>query len=525
MTKFLGKEFYVDSSSKFVDKVEFDSSTYFNSLASYDPNNIPILQNPAEIVYRGYVDSSVADIYTILNKLVPEQPDDLSTKNLSNPGYYSARIESNGTQVSNITDDNTPISTVSDFLKEIDTNLIAYINGSSDGSIHVIDSDMSGFSNQSLTITDDVDAYAGQSGKENFYRILDAQILSDTSLDASTLQQTYNLQYPDSGNETGTVNFYIDDPTNPSISQQSLDSSVATITRYISGVPSYADGDSIGISYRVDNAIGKFYHSTTLGNANLNAGDSVNSGLPGTPPSEGDNVSFSSQTLTFGNNEYYENGNISINITPYNSKGSYTSGDGTLAISGRIDTVSNENDRVLSGYGDYPTSGYGGTFDSSVSLKTVPYDSELQKLNGLYRWPTGDYSGWRDGPNYNTGLDASTRWVTFSTTITDVTGFNIQFNNTTNFTANDSEVTANIKIFANVDGGSPTNGWIDCNEPYDGVDSDVTDDGEGAMEVNNSSATYKSCTFGSTLKSGTLYVRVGLEQGSSLLFEDVTITT
>lgn len=467
---------------------------------------------------------SISELDKIIALLTPTTPDKLSNKNLSNPGYYSANIESSFISASNITDDNTPTSTVNSFLKELQTNLIAYINGNSDGSIYITDTDMSGTSNNSLSITNDQDAYSGDSQREGFYRVLSATISSNNILDASTQQYNYNLQYPDSNNETDTVSFYIDDPTSPSISNENLDASVNNISRYISGVPSYEVDNSIGISYSVDNAIGKFYHPTTLGEANLNAGDSLSSGLPGTAPSEGDNITFTGEVLSFEDNQYYENGNIEVTITPYRSNGAYSSGNTILSIPGRIDTVSDESDRVTSGdNSDFPTSGYGNIYDSTVSLKVSSYIAELQKLNNLYQWPESDYSVWEGGPDYSTGLGTSTRWVTFSTTISNLTGFDIQFNNTNNFTADSQEVTQNIKIYANVDGAEPTNGWIDCNAPYPGT-GNPTDDGDAGMKVLNSSATFKSITFGSTTKIGTLYVRIGLEPGSTLSFEDIIIS-
>ncbi|MFW6377178.1 MAG: hypothetical protein ACOCZ5_00895 [bacterium] len=494
----------IDALYEKVGVYDYDSSNFINQ--SYDHTK------------------SISELDKILALLTPAPPDSLSEKTLSNPGYYSANVESTFDTVSNITDDNTPTSSVSNFLKETEIYLNSVIDGELDGSIFITDSDMDGQSNESLAITNDEDAYSGDSQREGFYRVLGALISAEPALDASVNQHTYNLQYPDSGNETGTVSFYVDDPTTPSISDASI-TNYNTSLRYISGVPSYADGDTLDASFNVVDAVGKFYNPTTLATLDLNVGDSRDTGLPGTAPSEGDTVSFDSETLTFGNNEYAEHNSIELSIIPYNSKGSYSAGEETLNIPGRIDTVSDESDRVLSGLGEFPDDAdFGDPFDSSVSLKSGDYNAELQKLNGLYQWPSGDYSSWESGPDYTSGLGSDTRWVTIPFTISDKTGFNIQFNNTSNFTADENNITQDIKIYANVVGSKPTNGWIDCNEPYDGSDSDVTDDGEGAMEVGNSTATYKSCTFGSTLKSGTIYIRIGLEPDSTLSFSDIDVT-
>lgn len=491
-------------------------TTLYNKVGVYDYDSSEfITQSDSHTL-------AISELDRVLALLAPAPPDALSTKNLSNPGYYSAKAETSGTVRSNITDDTTPTSIATDFYKEVNTMLIGYVAGSVDGSIYVTSSDMQGISDGALTITADEDPYSGDTQKEGFYKQLSAFITTSSVLSAATTAYTYNMQYPDSGNETGQISFYVDAPLTPNITSENIEASVGTITRYISGVPSYATDNSINIGYDVNNAVGKFYNLSTIGNANMNAGDSANSGLPGEPYADGATVNVTGQKLTFGNNEYYENGNISVQITPYNSKTAVSGSSVSLAIPGRIDTVSNESSRLLSGSGTYPSSGYGGSFDSTISLKSGVYTNELQKLNNLYRYPTGDYSGWRSGPDYSTGVDSGRRWVTFSTSISSATSFTIQVSGAQNFTANAQQVTQDVSIYANVDGATPTNGWVDCNKPYDGV-SNPTDDGDGAMKVGDSTSTYKSCTFGTAAKTGTLYVRIGLDYGSNERFVSVTI--
>ena len=517
----LGPQFNWQSGLLYVDVSGGASDPSLNQLwalfgGTYDSSNF--------IDPNGTVTGNISELDRILALLTPPPPSSLSAINLSNPGYYSARMESTGTLVSGtITDDSTPTSTGSGyFLKEEDVELIALVSGTPDGSILVTSADMTGVSDQSLTITDDRDAYEGQVGKEGFWRELSASITTDSAFGASTSPYTYNLQYPDSGNETGTVTFYVDEPQTPSISSDSVDS-YPTITRYVSGVPSYDVGDTLEISYSVDGGVGKFYHATTIGNVNLNAGDSVNSGLPGAPYLEGANVDVSAQILTFATGQYYEINNINISITPYNSKGSYVSGLITLDVSGRIDTTSDESDRVLSDAGLYPTSGYGGAYDSTQSLKTGVYVNELQKLNNLYRWPTGDYTPWQSGPDYSSGIGTATRWVTFSTTVTNATSFTLQFQNVSGFSADGQQITQDVSILARVDGSIPTAGWVNCNGPYPGV-GNPTNDGDSAMVAGSSDADTKVVTFGTAPKTGTLYVRVGISNIGSLRFRTVTIT-
>lgn len=512
----LGPQFNWQSGLLYVDVSGGGSDASLNQLwaivgGEYDSS---VFINPNDSVTQ-----NISELDRIIGLLAPAPPGNLSTKSLSNPGYYSARAETTGTLISNITDNTTPLSIVTDFFKEIGIQLVGFVDGILDGSILVTSSNMAGSSDGGLTITIDEDTYAGESGKEGFWRQLTASIVTQTPFDASTSSRTYNIQYPDGSNETGNVTFYVDTPTDPSINSQNVDV-YPSITKYVSGVPSYDTIDSITISYDVTNAIGKFYNSTTLGNANLNVGNSISAGLPGAPYTEGQSVSITNQSLTFGSGQYLESG-ISVSLTPYNSLGSYGSGANTLSVLGRIDTVSDESDRVTSGSGLFPTTGYGGTYDSAENLVGL-YTDELQKLNNLYQFPTGDYSGWESGPDY-TSPGTDTRWVTFETTVSNATSFTLTFSGASGFVADGQQITADVSILAKVDGASPTTGWVNCNLPYPGVGNPTNND-DGAMVVASSSASVKQCTFGTAPKTGTLTVRVGISPSGSPQFVTTIIS-
>ncbi len=467
------------------------------------------------------VTENISELDRIVSLLAPVSPGNLSTITLNNPGYYSARVETSGTLVSEITDNTTPLSTAIDFLKEIGVQLVSFIDGTLDGSILVTSSNMAGSFNNGLTITIDEDAYDGEAGKEGFWRQLTATIVTQTIFDVSTSLRTYNLQYPDVTNETGNVSFYVDAPTAPSITAHTVDV-YPSISKYVSGVPSYDTTDSITISYNVNSAVGKFYNQSTIGTANLNAGDDISAGLPGAPYTEGTDISVGTQVLTFDSSQYYESG-LSVSITPYNSLSTYNPGIQALSVLGRIDTVSDESDRVTSGgLALFPISGYGGVYDSSISLESGPYSAELQKLNNLYQFPTGNYTGWSGGPNYSS-LDASTRWVTFETSVTNATSFTLVFSGASGFSANPQQITTDVSILAKVDGALATTGWVNCNLPYPGVGNPTNND-DGAMVVASSNATTKVCTFGTLPKTGILTVRVGISPSGSPQFVTTNIS-
>jgi hypothetical protein len=465
---------------------------------------------------------NISELDKILGLLAPAKPGELSTKSLSNPGTYSARLESDGTLTSNITTDTTPTSVASNFYKIEDVSITAYINEVSSGSIYVTSADMTGYSDESLTISNDSDPYDGQSGKEGFWRQLSATITTAVALDASTESYTYGLKYPNSTNEATPAEFYVDNPKSPSISSQQIDVYPLSITRYISGVPSYAVGDEVELSYTVVDPVSKFYHKDYIGYSYLNAGDAVYAGLPGAPYSEGDNVNVSAQVHTFADNQYEESGSIKISIDPYNSRIRYTSGKGDASVLGRIDTVSDESDRVLSGSGLYPSS-FGGIYDSSIDLTTGDYVNELQLLNGYYAWPDGDYTGWESGPDYSS-LSSGTRWVTFQAdvSLSNHTSFTLNIWGD-NFSANSSQITQDVSILARVVGSSPTAGWVNCNYPYDGV-SNPTNDGDAAMVVTQSDEDTKRVTFGTSAKTGALYIRIGISDTGTPHFRSITVT-
>ena len=211
--------------------------------------------------------------------------------------------------------------------------------------------------------------------------------------------------------------------------------------------------------------------------------------------------------------------NISVTITGYNSAGGTASANATNNI--RVDTVGAET-RLLSGTGTFPASGYGGAFNSQTDVLTG--NRELQYLNGRYQYPPAvNYSGLTPaGPNYS-ALASDTnsmRWYTISLgTVTAVTSVTFTINGAVNFGA--TALVSGIELTIRVDGGTPTTGWVDGNVAYPGV-GNPTANGDAALVVGSSTATSKLVTFGAAVKTGTVYVRIGIPSGSNKTFTGIS---
>ena len=185
----------------------------------------------------------------------------------------------------------------------------------------------------------------------------------------------------------------------------------------------------------------------------------------------------------------------------------------------RVDTVSIETTRKTSGSGQYPISSYGGTFDSTQSLKTY-YTEEMQLKNGIYQIPNGVYTFYSGGPDYSTGMGTLNRWVTFNMgSVSGKSTFDFTIGGALNFGG--SQVTSGLYFYIKCEG---VTGWIDGNASYPGSGS-PTNDGDPAMVFANSSATVKRVTFGAIPRSGTVYVRIGFPYNSNKTFTTMSMST
>ena len=464
------------------------------------------------------------DVSIVVGKLLPTIPPNLSTKTLSYPSLYIALTQGTGVSRSNVTYLTQPIATitpsVSPFGVSFSDGATGILSASTDGTLNgsfVLYTGATG-SNGALTVLTNIDPYSGTSGKEGFYYSIAATVQAATPYTPSNTFHYYGIVHSKTGTANSGTGFYVDNPITPSITTISYTMPGST-SRYISGVPSLATGQVITASYTVLSAVSYYYNPTKLAVITSNSiQSSVSSLLPYIVPSIWDSVSYTAQTMTIKTAAYDET--FDFTITPYNSR-DIAGTPSTQATTVRVDTVSDETIRKTSSTGQYPTTGYGSTYDSTKNIGTdVGYTQELQMINGSFQYPPSvDYSTYGSptiGPNY-TGL-SGTRWATFYLlTLNNNKNVQITFNTTSGSWGSNPIVTG-IQIYAKVSG---VTGWLDCNATYPG--GNPINDGDPAMVNDGSStATSKKLTFGSTATSGPLYLRVGLPFGSNITWKTVT---
>ena len=361
------------------------------------------------------------------------------------------------------------------------------------------------------------DPYVGVSGKAGFWTgITDFSLAGNLSTQtASSTQKVMSLYYP-SNDSPKTFSFYVDSPLTPSIT--SITASIPTMSTYISGVPTLATGQSItSVGFTIPNVSSYFWAPTYVWSIAAGLVNAATGDPDSTPTSYGATGSVTSKTLTVRSGQFSDL-SFSFTVTPRNSTS--TSGTtGTLTSTAhRVDTVSNESGRLTSGgAGSYPGTGYGASYDSSQSL-VGSYTGELQLRNGIYVYPTVNYTA-VGGPNYSSA--SGTRWATFNIgTFTSNSAFTLNFIGSSGIST--STNVSNLLVEIKIDGASY---WVDGDLAYSGVGNPgSSSDGVGAVVVASSSATARRITFGTATYTGNIIVRIGFT-GTGLQFTSITATS
>jgi len=467
------------------------------------------------------VTDAIDELNEVLAKLAPAKPANLSTFSLSLQSSYSATESSTGTNRNNVTSDNTPrTNNVTTFWDGESGTLTSEVDGSVTGTITLTSGDDTGI-NGDLEITAD-SGYPASGNGANFWQALTAYINRGSAL--SLGEHTMQMKHSTTG-DTSLLTFYVDNPTTTTISGTSFNVTNST-TSYVSGVPTLSSGTTFTVDFTVNDAIKQFYNTTkiaAISGSNI-LSSTVNHQITGIQTANSA-VSVTGKTLTVGSNKYDET--PSVTFTGYNSEDGGGTSSNLSLTNVRVDTVStNESSkRKLSGSGQYPTTGYGGTYDSTQALNSGAYVNEMQFINGQFKYPSStNYSSLvpTAGPNYTSGMGTGTRWWCYehSTSLAAISAFTLTINGSSGFSGTE---TSGVEIYARVDGASGTSGWIDCNSSYPGSGS-PTNDGDPAMVFGSSTATSKRVTFGTAAKTGTLYIRIGFPSGSTKYFSSVSIS-
>jgi hypothetical protein len=493
------------------------------------------------------INYAVDQIDTILALLAPAKPPRLDASSWISPGYSSAVasgdwVNISGTTISKVIFNNSlpqfrvtggTSGTFSGFWNGLLGDITFYVNGTSNGtktltttSVNASTANTGTYLGLTLNVND---YYVNQTGKLGFWSAIAASGKTQNSLSNNVFtSQTYTLTH----SETGSISesFYVDTTYTPTISNISL-TTPPSITRYVSGVPSLAVGDSFVYSYRVNSAVSKFYTTGTFakmdGSTWTTNSTSYASGSLSPKPFSGQSVTLTSQSLAATTSKYSE----SPSITFYGYNAINGVGNSTSSLTGyRIDTVSNENRLRNAADGENPTfypSVFGSTYTTTQKIvgniepgSNSSYNYELQLLNGSYQVPTGDYSSY-GGFDYSVP-GSQTRFVLLTgSPLSSVNSVTILFNGTGGtWTAAANGVTSGLYLNVKVGG----TGWIDGNAAYPGSGSPSANGDPAMVASPASSAASKQITFGSTARSGTIYVRIGLPAGSDKKFTGITIS-
>ncbi|MFW6219491.1 MAG: hypothetical protein ACOC33_01355 [bacterium] len=455
---------------------------------------------------------------TILDKLIPAPPSSITTKSLSLFNKYTALETDLEVTRTEVTDDTTPLIQLTPYVSgngflEIEGDLLsALVNGNNIGNVLLDNTDNSGTYGD--LIVSEYDFYSGVTGQQGFWQALLTQIDVSSGLTGKTNTARFAMG-PD---ESNIYTFYVDDPISVSLTGNSL-TTTETPTN-ISGVPVLVNNDVVTASFTVVDAIRRFYNSTRIARAQSSYTNDLNAPLPLTT-NYGD-LFNASINLTIENNRFIDN--LPITIIGYNSKGNTTSTNITNNI--RVDSVSDESDRFTAGTGEFPSSGFGGTFDSSFDLSTSG-NRELQLANGRFQYPSGDYTNLYpiSGSDY-TNLDGDLvdsdeyRWAMYVLpSQTDIQQVNVTLTQYGTWTLNAQNEIQDFKMYVKVGSGV----WVDGNLAKG---ASILNDGDGGLIVSLATQTFRPVQVTNAgLTSGDVYIRFGLQKNSSMQFDqNITIT-
>lgn len=455
------------------------------------------------------VEQALDNHENIINGLIPNPPEGVGGRDLVMAGLYQAKEAGSGS-VHECTNDVTPDGLMDAAYDASTGTLSAEVDSAVDGSKVLTTGDDSGVYD-SLVIENERDPNEGGVGA-GIFKVLDGIVRAKASL--SYGQHTYRLIHSITG-ASALLSFYVDNPGTSVISNIQI-ILPANATKYVSGVPSLKFNDNINANLTISNAVGKHYNQIRV--ARLWSDETTEDVVepPVTPPAENGDINVTG-VIAISDGVYIENITIkSLGINSADIEG--TQLDTVSNV--RADDVSDELGRLTAGSGDYPTTGYGGVFISSNSLKTV-YTEELQMLNGLYQIPTGNYGSVQPTPgeNYNNGMGGLPRRCipkNCEFTLNNAVGFTIEINDPDGFDAiEQTSLYLQVKV-------AGVTGWLDANKGTGFVENPIND-GDPCLSLFNSSPTEKRVSFGDVPVSGICYVRIGVPYNDSKKFSGLTI--
>lgn len=454
-------------------------------------------------------------IEVILGKLAPSKPLYLSQATFSLTGStYTAYMQGTSTSYT-IQATQRPTGYVTGFYDGDNGILSGFVNGVATGSQTLTTGvDTGRFSG--LTVYADWDFWTGVQGKAGFWSSLSASVGPSGINYVPSGRFTLQLQHSTAGS-TAILTGYSDVPSTSLSFSNTFASTGAVSLRWVDGVPCLANGDKINAGFTGANAVTAFY-ANPIGQLTTTSTicNAVNLNTPAGNPTPVSGQSLALSGALTVNNGVFSSG-VQVNYALYNSIG--TSSSASLSTSFRVDTTSSlQSQRRTAGSGQFPAAGYGSGYDVA---NTFAGNEELQMVNNVIGYPQkvnyGSYTP--AGPNYTnipSGSNSGYRWAFFNFGTMTAQNIQIHINGSSNFGA--SQVVAGIQLYAKVSGQI---GWIDCNQVYPNV-GDPSVDGAPALVLSSGTATDKLVTFGTPVRTGPVYIRLGLPSGSNKTFGTIT---
>lgn len=504
------------------------------------------------------------DVTTFINEYVNSMPSNIPSNilEIQNQNGFSARWYDDGSIEPNVfTDQELPVIETSKPMKSFDNGEISGYSDFVSPGTDVFTSAHSVVPTVHPPATNDTindaglslyleknDAFASNEELQGkFFNQYEIQLSKTGSLlpASESIVYTMGIKY-DSYNGTADENieFYIEHigsaPDLTNISATGVWSS-----KYVSGIPVLEEGDIVKFSFDAENCVWFFYHKDHIVKVLGPYVDELL--LPQSDPSCTSPLPFANdgtQVVSFSDAEspilvdsFSDGITTTFNLSAHNAKGTGALGKTDVtspAFKIYIDDISQETGvRYTSGTGTYPTTGYGNLYNSLKSQESLYSNEELQMWGGRYKYPSGDYtsSDMVDGSSVNiSGPDydgfVGIRWATFnlgeienekfiSFIIKSAENINVDLNNGT--TMSDG-----LYLQVRVDGTNPTSGWVNANEAYNPLlVENPSNDGEAALDLGSSTATFRRVTFGKQAKSGTLLVRIGFDYLANISFTDI----
>jgi len=459
----------------------------------------------------------------ILLLLAPSPPrnwdNSLSNLNVTQT-KYSPRQLSTGTVINNVIISTTPTPTISSLVgigedARVTDAIFTLIDSGATIETSTIDNDSisktTGYIRYNIG-----DPYVGVSGKAGFWKGVTSFTLNGNlpTITASSNQRELRLEHT-SIDSPELFDYYVDSPLTVTIG--TISATLPSMTSYISGVPTLTSSNTVtSVGFNINNVSSYFYAPVYVWEAEQNLISSKTGNPDSIPTSYGETGTVTNETLNVRNGVFSDT-SFSFRIRGRNSTSTVGTWQTFSTNDRRIDTVSNETIRKISGTGSYPGSGWGGTYDSSESLLL---NEELQLLNGRYLYPTTDYSqNGLGGPDYSS-ITSGTRWVTFTTlgSFSSHSSFTLDFVGSQNIT---ERLQNGLYVQVKISGATY---WVDGNASFDNVgDPGSSTDGDPALVFGSSSATSRRITFGTITYTGPIVVRIGIAHGSNISFTGLSI--